>query len=105
MVLNNIINRIKSINSNIKFVGSFDENNQKTGYWEYYNSYGNLCYKGIYVNGIKDGNWEIYWSNGNLRLKGKFENNFYNGYWEWYYPNGDLYRKGNYINGILHVIN
>jgi antitoxin component YwqK of YwqJK toxin-antitoxin module len=60
MNLNKIINRIKSINTNIKFIGQFDENNQKTGYWEEYYSNGNLKSKGFYFNGIKDGYWIFY---------------------------------------------
>jgi hypothetical protein len=35
MKINNIINKIKQINPEIKFVGEFDDNNLKTGYWEW----------------------------------------------------------------------
>jgi antitoxin component YwqK of YwqJK toxin-antitoxin module len=59
MVLNNIINRIKSINSNIKFIGSFDDNNRRTGYWEEY-YHGKLLRKGKYINGKKNGKWVYY---------------------------------------------
>ena len=74
MNINNIINRIKSINSNIKFVGQFDENNLKTGYWEVYWRNGKLWYKGNYINGNKEGYWVYYWDNGNIRFKGHYKN-------------------------------
>jgi antitoxin component YwqK of YwqJK toxin-antitoxin module len=90
MKLNNIINKIKSINPNIKFVGEFDDNNQKTGYWEN----GKLWYKGNYKNGNQDGYWEGYYFNGNLSWKGNYKNGIKHGYWECYYFNGDLYSKG-----------
>ena len=80
MNYNNIINRIKEINPNIKFVGEFDNYNQKIGYWEFYNRNGNLLLKGNYLNGLKDG------------------------YWDEYYANGQIELKGTYINGIFHEI-
>jgi antitoxin component YwqK of YwqJK toxin-antitoxin module len=101
MLLNNLIEKIKSISPNIKFVGSFDENNKRTGYWETYYTNGNPSRKGIYVNGKRDGNWEIYWSNGNLMWKGNYVNGFRHGYWEEYWFNGELNRRGNYVNGKL----
>jgi antitoxin component YwqK of YwqJK toxin-antitoxin module len=101
---NNIINRIKLINPNIKFVGSFDVNNLKTGYWEYYWENGKLWYKGNYVNGIQEGYWEWYWSNGNIAWKGNFKNGKQDGYWEFYYSNGNIELRGNYINGKFYEI-
>ena len=106
MNLNNIINRIKQINSNIiMFIGSFDDNNNKTGYWEYYFSNGNLEWKGNYVNGKRHGYWEDYFDNGKLYSKGNYLNGKADGYWEYYYFNGNLRRKVNYINGIYEQIN
>jgi antitoxin component YwqK of YwqJK toxin-antitoxin module len=102
MKLNNIINRIKSINPNIKFVGEFDENNQKTGYWEEYYSNGNLRRKGNYLNGKRDGYWEEYWFNGNLSSKGNYKNNKSHGYWDFYHFNGDLMCIWNYKNGRIN---
>jgi antitoxin component YwqK of YwqJK toxin-antitoxin module len=77
MKLNNLINRIKSINQNIRFVGEFDDNNLKTGYWENYYSNGNLCYKGNYLNGLRHGYWEVYYRYGNLMWKGNYINGIY----------------------------
>jgi antitoxin component YwqK of YwqJK toxin-antitoxin module len=74
MRLNNIINKIKEIRPNIKFVGSFDDNNLKTGYWELYYSNGNLRRKGNYINGKEDGYWESYWSNGKIMYKENYIN-------------------------------
>ena len=102
MKLNNIINRIKSINPNIKFVGEFDENNRKTGYWEHYYRSGKIDWKGNYLNGKYHGYWEEYWPNGNLWMKGDFANGKQDGYWEYYYENGNLSDKGNYINGVFY---
>ena len=101
MKLNNIINRIKSINPNIKFVGEFDENNQRTGYWEFYYSKGNLSRKGNYINGERNGYWEVYYSNGDIMWKGNYLNGERDGYWVEYYSNGDIMYKGNYINGLI----
>ena len=70
--LNNLINRIKQINSNIKFVGEFDNNNQKTGYWEFYWGNGTIRAKGNYINGNAEGYWEYYNPNG-----------LHDGYWEY----------------------
>jgi antitoxin component YwqK of YwqJK toxin-antitoxin module len=73
----NVIARIKSINPNIKFVGSFNENNKKIGYWENYYSNGNLKSKGFYFNGLEDGYWEAYYNNGILQWKGNFINGIF----------------------------
>jgi antitoxin component YwqK of YwqJK toxin-antitoxin module len=104
MRLNNIINKIKDIRPNIKFVGSFDENNQKTGYWEKHYKNGYLFSKGNYVNGKEDGYWEIYYTNGNLMWKGNYVNGNREGYWEIYYTNGNLMCIWNYKNGEFHEI-
>jgi antitoxin component YwqK of YwqJK toxin-antitoxin module len=80
MELNNLINRIKSINPNIKFVGEFDSYNQKTGYWEWYHHNGNLWQKGYFINGKKEG------------------------YWQYYHSDGKIMFKKNYKNGILHKL-
>jgi antitoxin component YwqK of YwqJK toxin-antitoxin module len=74
MNFNNIINKIKEIEPNIKFVGKFDENNLKTGNWEYYYSNGNIRKKGNYLNGLEEGYWESYWSNGKLMYKENYIN-------------------------------
>ena len=73
MKLNNIINRIKEINPNIKlrFKGEFDENNKKHGYWEDYYVNGTLHSKGNYLNGFQDGYWEYYNDYGTLKSKCK----------------------------------
>ena len=73
MRLNNIINKIKQINPEIKFIGSFDENNQRTGYWEQYWFNSELNRRGNYINGLRDGYWEEYY-HGKLLRKGKYIN-------------------------------
>jgi antitoxin component YwqK of YwqJK toxin-antitoxin module len=100
--LNHIINRIKEINPNIKFLGSFDENNRRTGYWEEYHDNGDVYSKGNYLNGKRDGYWEEYWSNGNLSSKGNYKNNKSHGYWDFYHFNGDLMCIWNYKNGRIN---
>ena len=103
MNFNNIINKIKLINPNIKFIGSFDVNNLKTGYWEIYYTNGNLYSKGNYINGLRDGYWEEYWIYGNLYSKGNYKNGLKDGYWEDYYcSSGRIWTKGNYINGVFY---
>ena len=104
MKLDNIINRIKEINTNIKFVGSFDENNRRTGYWEEYWDNGKLCSKGKYLNGLRYGYWGEYWYNGNVSLKGYYKNGKADGYWEFYHANGKLWYRGNYKNREFYEI-
>ena len=101
MILNNIINRIKQINPNIKFIGEFNENNQRTGYWERYLSNGNIIFKGNYLNGLKHGYWENYWLNGKLLKKGNYINGKEDGYWEYYWFDGNLKSKCTYHNDEL----
>ena len=90
MRLNNIIKRIKSISPNIKFVGQFDENNLKTGYWELYHVNGKIKWKGNYVNGLEDGYWELYYYNGKIAWKGNYVNGLRHGYWEKYHSDGEI---------------
>ena len=104
MKLNNIINRIKQINPEIKFVGTFDENNRRTGYWKKYYPNGDIWYNGNYLNGKPEGYWEGYWSNGNLMYKGNYLNGKADGYWERYYSNGKIEWKGNYVNGKFYEL-
>ena len=104
MNLNNIINRIKQINPNIKFVGEFNDNNKKTGYWEQYYENGDIWSKGNYLNGLKNGYWEKYWFNGLLKSKGNYLNDQRTGYWELYYQYGNISSKGNFINSKWHEI-
>ena len=104
MNYNNLINRIKQINSNIKFVGEFDNNNQRTGYWEEYWDNGDLETKGNYINGLRNGYWENYYVNGIINSKGNYLNGKRNGYWEDYYYDGDIVSKRNYFNGKFYEI-
>ncbi len=64
-------------------------NNLKEGYWEIYDTDGNLWYKGNYKSGIIEGYWEWYYSNGKLRYKGNYISDKLDGYWE-EYSNGKL---------------
>jgi antitoxin component YwqK of YwqJK toxin-antitoxin module len=106
MNINNLIKRIKSINPDLelRFVGEFDKNNLRTGYWEWYYPNGKLWYKGNFINGIQDGYWEFYYINGDLYKKGHYINGLEDGYWEEYHINGNLYSKGNYVNGKFYEI-
>ena len=72
MKLNNLINRIKSINQNIRFVGEFDENNLRNGYWEEYWDNGKILSKGSYLNGLRHGYWKFYDYYGKV----SFDDNF-----------------------------
>lgn len=83
MNYNNIINRIKQINPDIKFVGQFDSNNQRTGYWEVYRN-GYLYTKGNYYNGKRHGYWEYYNHNNNVWRRGTFINDYLVGNWYFY---------------------
>jgi antitoxin component YwqK of YwqJK toxin-antitoxin module len=104
MNLNNIINRIKSINPNIKFLGSFNKNNKKTGYWEGYYFDGNIQSKGNYINGKKDGYWEEYYHNGNLWYTGSYKNGMKDGYWVNYWYDSKIKYEMNYSNNKLNGV-
>ena len=96
MKLINILNKIKQINPEIKFKfkGEFDDNNKRTGYWEYYFDNGKVKRKGNYLNGKKDGNWEHYYENGNISFTTNYLNGVRHGRWEFYWSNGDMWYKG-----------
>ena len=85
MILNNIINRIKQINPELKFlfIGQFDENNQKHGYWGTYWGNGDIQSKGNYLNGKKTGYWNYYWSGNSHDKKGYFKNDILIGNWNY----------------------
>jgi antitoxin component YwqK of YwqJK toxin-antitoxin module len=102
MKLNNIINKIKSINPNIMFVGEFDDNNQKTGYWEVSWQNGYPHEHGYYLNGLKDGPWTIFYSNGKLKTNCFFKENKMDGKIESYFINGNINLTGTYVNGLRH---
>jgi antitoxin component YwqK of YwqJK toxin-antitoxin module len=76
-------------------INLYDEKGNRHGYWEY----GQLDFKGNYVNGKQHGYWELYWYNGQLDLKGNYVNGIKHGYFESYYSNGDLHYKGFYDMG------
>jgi antitoxin component YwqK of YwqJK toxin-antitoxin module len=92
MNLNNIVNKIKSISPNIKFIGSFDENNKKTGYWEEYYNNGKIYSKGYYLNGERHGYWEKYWYHGILWMKGNFKDGIKVGLLEIFHSDGEPLR-------------
>ena len=52
-------------------MNKYNESYQKDGYWEYYDSNGNLRFKGNYIDGKENGCWEGY-SNGSLWYKGNY---------------------------------
>ena len=52
--------------------------------------------------GEKHGPWETYDTNGKLWSKANYLNDVLHGPLEWYYPNGKVSIKANYLNGKLH---
>jgi antitoxin component YwqK of YwqJK toxin-antitoxin module len=52
-----------------KNITPYNEQGQPHGYWEIYQSNGQLMYKGNYVNGKEHGYWEWYHYNGQLESK------------------------------------
>lgn len=97
MRFNNIINKIKSINTNINFIGSFDENNLKTGYWETrYN--GLVSTRGYYLNGLKHGNWKYFYNNFLLVWNCDFYYGKKNGLCVLLNQDGTIRKKNLYIN-------
>jgi len=51
-----------------KVITSFNEKNQRHGYWELYWTNGKIFYKRFYVNGIENGYEEYYHPNQYLEL-------------------------------------
>ena len=80
-------------------INLYNDKGEKHGYWEEYHGYGQLSYKGNYVNGKPHGYWESYYDNGKLDYKGNYVNGEPHGYWEYYYSDGDLIYKGYYNMG------
>ena len=50
-------------------MNQYNENNEKTGYWEEYHSNGELYYKGNFINGKRSGYWEQYYYNDKFLYK------------------------------------
>ena len=46
-----------------------NKDGQRHGYWEFYNTNGQLYFKGNFINGNQDGPWERYNTNGKLEAK------------------------------------
>jgi antitoxin component YwqK of YwqJK toxin-antitoxin module len=101
MLLINIINRIKTINQNIRFVGEFDENNLRNGYWEEYWDNGKILSKGTYLNGLRHGYWEFYYDNEILESEGNFIKGDRYGYWKFY----DYYGKVSFDDNFIIIKN
>ena len=53
----------------MKNISSYNDKNERHGYWVVYHLNGNIRYKGNWVNDTKNGYWEEYNSNGKLLLK------------------------------------
>ena len=71
-------------------------NNQKTGYWFYYNADGVKLEEGHYKNDKKIKWWILYNDNAEIIKKSEFKNNVQNGY-------SIVYKKGNPIRGEMFV--
>jgi antitoxin component YwqK of YwqJK toxin-antitoxin module len=98
---NIIINRIIEINSNIiKFVGSFDENNKKTGYWKCYYKNGTLQSNEYFLDGKRNGESIYYWrGSGNISAIGNYVDNREEDKWVYYHNNGFIESEGEYLCG------
>ena len=53
----------------LNLINLYNAKGNRHGSWEYYDSNGNLDYKGNYVAGKQHGLWERYYDNGNLYYK------------------------------------
>lgn len=101
-------------NGAIKSIGSFDENELKTGVWKYYHkAYQRLKYDtinakqsvkslasiGEYKNGNHHGLWKYYHITGALASIGEYSYKGKTGEWRSYHINGKLKSIGKYLNG------
>jgi antitoxin component YwqK of YwqJK toxin-antitoxin module len=89
-----------------KRINQYDNEGNKTGYWEEYWDNGDLERKGSYINGLMDGMWEIYYIDGELYSRGPYKDGERNGEW-FYYNNYDgkleyktLYKNGDKIKNL-----
>jgi antitoxin component YwqK of YwqJK toxin-antitoxin module len=82
-----------------KRINQYDNEGNKTGYWEEYWDNGALDRKGSYINGLMDGMWEIYYIDGELYSRGPYKDGERNGEWFYYNYDGKLEYKTLYKNG------
>lgn len=81
------------------YKGQYDSLNNKTGYWLYFWSNGNIKKSGNYVLNEKNKEWKYFYENGSIQQKGNYVKNKPNGTWEWWYRSGQKRRVEDYENG------
>ncbi|PKP20126.1 MAG: hypothetical protein CVU05_09785 [Bacteroidetes bacterium HGW-Bacteroidetes-21] len=75
-------------------INKLNENNEKHGYWIFYNDNNQKVDEGKYVNGKKEGLWKGYYDDGKIKQELTFKENKADGYAKFYYPTGIVSEEG-----------
>lgn len=75
------------------------EENQASGYWEYFYENGQPKMRGTLRNNVNHGLWEYFYENGHLQMKGAVYDSLRQGTWEFHFESGNLKSQGSFQNG------
>ncbi len=113
---------IRYPNGTLHSRGSYNQNGQKTGFWEEWNDEGDKeegnyingqrtgrwiewyedgtkFSEGDYINGQKTGPWTVWYNNENKESEGDYLNDQQTGRWTTWYDNGTKFSEGDYLDG------
>jgi len=74
-------------------MNKYNDKGERHGYWEEYNPYGQLNWRGTYLNGLQHGLFVSYWRNGQLCYKAIWFMGKQIGFWETFDDKGILFGK------------
>lgn len=90
-------------NGQVKFIGSYNAQNEPHGEWTTYYRNGQIERQGVYSKGHPTGTWKEYYDNGQLKAQLAFllrgNETVKNGNYVMYHENGKVAVKGRYISG------
>ncbi len=92
---------IEYYSNGVKSTAGEIKNQERNGYFEYFNDLGTLTYAANYKNGKKEGAIKDNYSEGMTFAKGSFENDKREGKWEYFDKYGNLTGVYNYAKGEL----
>ncbi len=85
-------------NGKPKAKGSFNDNGEKEGDWQWFFPNGNLDETGTYKNGKENGLYTVYYPNGKKKIEVIYLDGIANGTYSYYNNKGALLRRSNYVN-------
>lgn len=75
-------------------VNKLNENDQRSGQWEFYYNDGALKETGEYIDGQKSGIWKTYYEDGTIKHEITYQNGLAKGPARFYYRDGTLWEEG-----------